>query len=250
MPAKAGIQTVPHVLGLWIPAFAGMTQIGAVGSVAQIFGPGADTVARTVLAGIAIAPFAFVAACYAIASSPHMTDEDITVTQPVPFSHEHHVGGLGIDCRFCHNGVESSPVAAVPPTETCMNCHSQIWTDAAMLEPVRHSLASGEPIHWRQVNRLPDYVYFDHSVHIAKGVGCTTCHGDVARMPLMRQAAPLTMGWCLDCHRNPAPKLRELADVFATDWAPPEDQDERGRRLMAKYHIHADTLTDCSLCHR
>jgi hypothetical protein len=218
--------------------------------VAQIFRPGADTIARSSLIAIAVLPFAFAAACYAIALSPHMTDEGIVVTQPVPFSHQHHVGGLGLDCRYCHNDVETSAVAAVPPTETCMTCHSQIWTNAAILEPVRQSLASGTPLRWRRVNQLPDYVYFDHSVHIAKGVGCTTCHGDIEHMPLMRQAAPLTMEWCLDCHRDPAPNLRALAEVFATDWRPPKDQDERGKRLMETYQIHVATLTDCSVCHR
>jgi hypothetical protein len=218
--------------------------------VAQIFKPGADTIARLILIAIAITPFVFAAVCYAIAVSPHMTDQGIVVTQPVPFNHEHHVGGLGIDCRYCHNGVETSTVAAVPPTETCMTCHSQIWTNAAMLEPVRQSFASGEPIHWRSVNKLPDYVYFDHSVHIANGVGCTTCHGEVEHMPLMRQVAPLTMQWCLDCHRDPAPNLRPLEDVFATDWHAPKDQDERGKHLMETYRIHIANLTDCSVCHR
>jgi hypothetical protein len=218
--------------------------------VAQIFRPGADTIARSTLIAIAFLPVAFAAACYAIALSPHTTDQGIVVTQPVPFSHQHHVGGLGIDCRYCHNDVETSSVAAVPPTETCMTCHSQIWTNAEMLEPVRRSLGSGTPIHWRRVNQLPDYVYFDHSVHIAKGVGCTICHGDIEHMPLMRQAAPLTMEWCLDCHRDPAPNLRALAEVFATDSRPPKDQDERGKRLMETYQIHVATLTDCSVCHR
>lgn len=217
---------------------------------AQIFRPRADTIARSILIAIAFGPFVLVAFCYAIGLTPHMTDEGIAVTQPVPFSHQHHVGGLGIDCRFCHSGVETSPIAAVPPTQTCMTCHSQIWTNAAMLEPVRQSLALGAPIHWRQVNQLPDYVYFDHSVHIAKGVGCTTCHGEVEDMPLMRQAVPLTMQWCLDCHRNPAPNLRAPDAIFATNWTPPADQQERGKRLMKKYHLHVSNLTDCSVCHR
>jgi hypothetical protein len=218
--------------------------------VAQIFRPGANSIARIVFVVLACAPFVFVAACYALALSPHMTAQGIVVTQPVPFSHKHHVGGLGIDCRYCHSGVERSATAGVPPTETCMTCHSQIWTNAGMLEPVRHSLAAGEPLHWRRVNQLPDYVYFNHSIHIAKGIGCTTCHGDVARMPLMRQAAPLTMGWCLDCHRNPAPHLRERQDLFAGDWNPPPDQYERDLRLMKEYSVHTAGLTDCSTCHR
>jgi hypothetical protein len=218
--------------------------------VAQLFKPGGDTIARSILMAIALAPFVFAAACYTIAVSPHMTDQGITVTQPVPFSHQHHVGGLGIDCRYCHSGVEVSTIAPIPATETCMTCHSQIWTNAAMLEPIRQSFASRKPIHWLSVSKLPDYVYFDHSVHIAKGVGCTTCHGEIERMPLMRQTAPLTMQWCLDCHRDPAPNLRALDEVFATDWQAPEDQDERGKRLMETYRIHVANLTDCSVCHR
>ena len=217
---------------------------------AQIFRPGANSVARCVMMAFAIAPFAFLAFSYALALSPYITGEDTTITQPVPFSHEHHVGGLGIDCRYCHTGVETSAFAGVPPTETCMTCHSQIWTNAAMLDPVRKSLADNEPIRWRRVNRLPDYVYFDHSIHIAKGVGCTTCHGNVDRMPLMRQAAPLTMGWCLDCHRDPTPNLRPKNEIFAVDWTPPPDQAKRGKMLMDEYHIHVGTLTDCSVCHR
>ncbi len=163
----------------------------------HLFRPYADTIARTVLVATLVVPFAAIAAGYWLSASPYETEQTVTVDQPVPFSHEHHVGGLGLDCRYCHTGVETSPVAGMPPTHTCMTCHSQLYTQAAMLAPVRESLAENKPIHWNKVNRLPDYVYFDHSIHIAKGVGCTTCHGPVATMPLMRQAAPLTMGWCL-----------------------------------------------------
>lgn len=217
---------------------------------AQIFRPGANSIARIVLAAIACAPFVFMAACYALALSPYLTGEGIVVTQPAPFSHQHHVGGLGIDCRYCHTAVETSAIAGVPPTETCMSCHSQIWTKAAMLAPIRRSLAEGQPIAWRRVNELPDYVYFNHSIHIAKGIGCTTCHGEIERMPLTRQAAPLTMSWCLDCHRNPAPHLREPQFLFATDWTPPPDQFERDLRLMKEYGVRTAGLTDCSTCHR
>ena len=153
-----------------------------------------------------------------------MTGRTQTLDQPVPFSHQHHVGGLGLDCRYCHAGVENSPVAGVPPTHTCMTCHSQLYTQTAMLAPVRESLANDTPIHWNKVNQLPDYVYFDHSIHIAKGVACATCHGDVTSMPLMRQTAPLTMDWCLDCHRNPAPNLGPVTDVFDPSPKPPADQ--------------------------
>jgi hypothetical protein len=216
----------------------------------QIFRPGANSIARCAIGALAIAPFAFVALSYALALSPYQTGENITITQPAPFSHEHHVGGLGLDCRHCHSGVETSAFAGVPATETCMTCHSQIWRNAAMLAPVRNSFSLNQPIHWRRVNVLPDYVYFDHSIHIAKGVGCTTCHGPVDHMPLMRQAAPLTMGWCLDCHRDPTPNLRAANEIFASDWTPPADQAERGRMLVEKYHIHVGSLADCSVCHR
>ena len=216
----------------------------------QLFRPSADTIARVVLVSLLVLPFALVGGAYAVMRSPYVTNRTITPVQPVPFSHEHHVNGLGLDCRYCHSSVETARVAGVPPTTTCMTCHSQLFTQAQMLAPVRESLAERKPIRWQRVNRLPDYVYFDHSIHVAKGVGCTTCHGAVASMPLMRQDAPLTMGWCLDCHRNPAPHLRQRAEVFDPLWKAPPDQAERGQRLLADYHIRTDHLTDCSTCHR
>jgi hypothetical protein len=216
----------------------------------QIFRPYADTVARSVLVAIIVVPFLAIAIGYWFIASNYITGQTITLDQPVPFSHQHHVGGLGLDCRYCHSGVERSPVAGIPPTHTCMTCHSQLYTNAQMLAPVRTSLAEQRPIHWNKVNKLPDYVYFDHSIHIAKGVGCTTCHGPVDYMPLMRQAAPLTMGWCLECHRDPAPNLRQLAEVVDPDWTAPVDQMAQGHALLVKYHIDTEHLTDCSVCHR
>jgi Cytochrome c7 and related cytochrome c len=182
--------------------------------------------------------------------SPYVTNQSVTRTQPVPFSHAHHVGSLGLDCRYCHTSVSTARFASVPPTETCMTCHSQLWTNAQMLAPVRKSLATNTPIRWQRVHVLPDYVYFDHSIHIAKGVGCSTCHGEVDRMPLMRQAAPLTMGWCLDCHRHPEKAVRPRDKVFDMAWTPPPDQIAKGRQLMTEYHIDTAHLTDCSKCHR
>jgi hypothetical protein len=217
---------------------------------AQIFRPYADTVARVVLLSIPVVPFLAIYLAYELSRSEYVTGQTITLDQPVPFSHEHHVGGLGLDCRYCHTGVEASATAGVPPTHTCMTCHSELYTQAAMLAPVRASLAEDRPIHWNKVNRLPDYVYFDHSIHVTKGVGCSTCHGAVDRMPLMRQAAPLTMGWCLDCHRDPAPNLRPAAAVFDPEWKPADDQLEQGRKLLASYLIDNTHLTDCSVCHR
>ena len=216
----------------------------------QLFRPGADTIARTLLVGILVMPFVSIGLAYAVMRSPYITGQSVTVTQPVPFSHRHHVGGIGLDCRYCHTSAESARFAGLPPTMTCMTCHSQLYTQTAMLAPVRESLAQHRPIHWQRVNRLPDYVYFDHSIHLAKGVGCTTCHGAVAEMPLMQQAAPLTMQWCLDCHRDPKPYLRPQAAVFDPFWSAPSDQRERGRQLFADYHIKTEHLTDCSKCHR
>ena len=216
----------------------------------QLFRPAADTIARIVLVAILVFPFAAAGAVYAVMRSPYVTGQSIVRNQPVPFSHQHHVGGLGLDCRYCHASVESSSYAGMPATTTCMTCHSQLYTNAQMLAPVRVSLAEKRPIRWNRVNGLPDYVYFDHSIHIAKGVGCTTCHGQVEQMPLMRQSAPLTMSWCLDCHRDPAPHLRPPSEIFSTDWSAPEGQLERGRQLLAQYHIKTEHLTDCSRCHR
>ncbi len=217
---------------------------------AQIFQPRANTIARLVLLAIPTVPVVALLIGYEVMRSPYVTRQDVTRDQPVPFSHEHHVGGLGIDCRYCHTSVTQSRFAGLPATHICMSCHSQLWTQAPMLAPVRESLADGQPIHWQRVNTLPGYVYFDHSVHVANGVGCTTCHGPVARMALMRQAAPLTMGWCLDCHRDPAPNLRPREAIFDPYWTPPPDQDVQGKRLLEEYHIRTDHLTDCSVCHR
>jgi hypothetical protein len=168
--------------------------------------------------------------------------------QPVPFSHAHHVAGLGIDCRYCHTSVETSATAGIPPTKTCMNCHSQIWSDSPTLEPVRESFRSERSIEWVKVNDLPDFVYFNHSAHVNQGVGCTTCHGRVDRMPLMWQEASLTMEWCLDCHRHPERYLRPREEVFNASYEPPADQLALGRSLAAQYGIH--TRTSCSTCHR
>ena len=170
--------------------------------------------------------------------------------QPVPFSHKHHVSGLGLDCRYCHTTVEVSQNAGIPPTHTCMTCHSQIWTNAEILAPVRQSLAENKPLRWARVYTLPDYVYFDHSIHIAKGVGCTECHGPIGDMPLTWKATTLYMSWCLSCHRDPAPNLRAPSAVFDPDWTPSVDQVGQGRLLLAQYRIDNKHLTDCSVCHR
>src|SRR5438552_5395760 len=167
---------------------------------AQIFRQSSTTFFRVTIVGLALAFFGFWGVVYAIYLSPYTTGERVPRSQDVPFSHQHHVAGLGIDCRYCHTSVETSSFAGLPPTHTCMSCHSQVWTGAPMLEPVRESFRTGKSLVWNRVNDLPDFVYFNHSIHINKGVGCNTCHGPVDRMPLMYNFASLQMEWCLDCH--------------------------------------------------
>lgn len=216
----------------------------------QIFRPRANTLARLFLVGIVLVPLAVLSLVMLYWRSTWATDVGSYVEQAVPFSHEHHVGGLGIDCRYCHTGVEESAFAGYPPTHTCMSCHSQLWTGAPMLAPVRQSLARGEPLRWHRVHDLPDFVYFNHSIHVAKGVGCTTCHGQIDEMPLMMKANTLYMGWCLECHREPEKYLRPREAVFDPDYVPPDDQLSLGRRLVGLYGVQKGRLTDCSVCHR
>lgn len=215
---------------------------------AQIFRSYADSVLRLGLVSLIAAPFLAAGLGMALVRSGYATGQDRTPVQPVPFSHAHHTAEVGIDCRYCHSGVETSAEAGLPPTRTCMTCHSQLWTDAEMLKPVRESLAAGERLRWTRVNTLPDYVYFDHSIHIAKGVACTTCHGAVGGMRLTRQAAPLSMGWCLDCHRAPGRNLSPRRALFAPF---PEEHDMADiHALLADYGVSPKGLTDCSVCHR
>jgi hypothetical protein len=216
----------------------------------NLFPPVADTIARAVLVFVLVAPFVAFGGAYALMRSAYVTGQSITLNQPIPFSHAHHVGEEGIDCRYCHTSVEHAAFAGLPPTKTCMTCHSQLFTNAPMLAPVRDSLARNKPIHWVRVHRLPAYVYFDHSVHVKNGIGCSTCHGAVQTMPLMRQTAPLTMGWCLDCHRDPKPYLRPRDKIFDMQWQPAADQGEQAEKLLVQYHIETEHLTDCSRCHR
>jgi len=181
-------------------------------------------------------------------ASGYNTGEGATLTQPVPFSHDHHFAGLGIDCRYCHTSVETSSFAGIPPISTCMNCHKEIWTNAELLEPIREAWRTGVPVEWERVHDLADFVYFNHSIHVAKGIGCETCHGRVDRMPLMLQHAPLTMAWCLDCHRDPAKYVRPREEVYTFGWEPPEPQSVLGPRLVEEYDVQS--LTYCSVCHR
>jgi hypothetical protein len=184
----------------------------------------------------------------ALERSDLVTQANQFIEQPVQFSHQHHAGGIGIECRYCHTSVEVSPSAGIPPTKTCINCHSQIWNQSAYLEPVRASFRDDRPLNWIRVHDLPDFVYFNHSIHVSKGVGCETCHGRVDRMPLMFQARSLQMEWCLDCHRHPERYVRPREAVFDMVYAHPSNQLELGARLVAEYRIRR--MTDCSTCHR
>jgi hypothetical protein len=180
--------------------------------------------------------------------SPKTTDVGYAPIQPVPYSHAVHVGQLGIDCLYCHNTVEETAHAAIPPTQTCMNCHSAIRTNSEKLIPVRQSYATGMPVEWIRVHDLPDYVYFNHSAHVRRGVGCVSCHGRIDTMEVVSQVEPLSMGWCLDCHRNPERHLRPVEFVTAMDWVPEDDQLVLGRRLREEYDINPKV--DCNTCHR
>jgi hypothetical protein len=216
--------------------------------VAQHFSRNANTFARLFLV-VAICGLAALG-CYGywIVESPYETRQSVPREQPVPFSHEHHAGDLGIDCRYCHSTVETSSFANIPATKVCMNCHSQMWAVAPDLEPVRQSYRTGKSIQWTRVHDLPDFVYFDHSIHVNKGVGCSTCHGQVDKMPLTWQAQSLRMEWCLACHRNPERYVRPVERVFDMSYRAPSDQIALGKRLVEQYHIQS--LTSCSTCHR
>ena len=219
----------------------------------QVFGKSSNSWFRGLLASAIVGFFGIWGVGYAIYRSPYTTDVGVPRAQPVPFSHQHHVSGLGLDCRYCHTSVEKSAFAGVPPTETCMTCHSQVWRDAPVLAPVRDSLASGQPIHWTRVNQTPDFVFFNHSIHVNKGIGCSTCHGPVGDMPITWKDQSLYMRWCLDCHEAPQRHLRPQSEIYNTQWQAPPDQEQRGKELAAFYHLsptRLQQLRDCSMCHR
>lgn len=215
---------------------------------AQIFHPSFNTLSKVSIFGAVFFLGAAVWAWDTMLRSPYNTQVDVAREQPVPFSHKHHVQGLGLDCRFCHSSVEESAFAGIPPTKTCMGCHSLVWKDAPMLEPVRESYRSDLPIPWTRVHDLPDFAYFDHSIHVKKGVGCTTCHGQVDEMPLMWRTQSLNMDWCLACHRDPAANVRPRERVFDVDWKPGSLSGEERATLAREYHLKS--MTDCSTCHR
>jgi hypothetical protein len=215
---------------------------------AQLFTSRATTVFRVALT---LAPVALVAAgvlAYGWARSGSAWGIGRPAPQPVPFRHDLHAGSLGLDCRHCHAEVERAASAGMPSAQTCMSCHAQVLYGASVLQPVRTALALDEPIVWRSVSRVPDHAYFHHGAHVAAGVGCETCHGRVDRMPRTVRAESLSMGFCLDCHRDPVPRLRPKEDVFAFGRAP--GRADLPRETQALYHAAVPRLTSCSTCHR
>ena len=218
---------------------------------AQIFHRSANNVAKisivvvVVLAGVA--GFAYTQ----IARSSYLTGRYMEKQQPVQFSHKHHVGDDGIDCRYCHTAVETSYSAGIPPTQTCMNCHSQIWSDSPYLEPVRASYRDNKPLEWERVHDLPEFVYFNHSIHIAKGVGCSTCHGQIDNMPAVYQENTLQMEWCLSCHREPEKFIRPKSQIYNMNWQDGDLAPKEREQLKADYKIRPkELMTSCSTCHR
>ena len=215
---------------------------------AQIFHRSTNTLARVSIYGALLILLALGYVVDVMNRTSYLTDVNTARSQPVPFSHKHHSGELGLDCRYCHTSVEVSSSAGIPATETCMACHSQIWNNAAMLEPVRASYRDSKPLEWTRVNAVPDFVYFNHSIHVAKGVGCTTCHGPVGEMNMTWRGESLYMRWCLECHNAPEKFLRPRSEVFNAFYQPPENQLELGRKLVQEYHVRK--VTDCTGCHR
>jgi hypothetical protein len=214
-----------------------------------IFPKWLDSLRPVIVVGVfGILPVYVIALVY-YAGSPRTTDVGYQPEQPVPYSHALHAGELGIDCRYCHTTVGKAASAAIPPTQTCMNCHATIYPESPLLLPVRESFSTGMSVPWVRVHDLPDYVYFNHSAHVSRGVGCAECHGRVDRMEVVYQVESLSMGWCLDCHRDPAPRLRPLDKVTDLAWEPHADERlDLGRRLQDQFDIHPSE--DCSTCHR
>ena len=217
----------------------------------QIFNPSTNTLSRVSIFG-AVVLLALAAWVFATLNrSSYATRQGLILAQPVPFSHDHHVSAIGIDCRYCHTAVEQSSAAGIPPTATCMTCHSQIWAQSPMLEPVRASFASGAPIAWTRIHDLPGFAYFNHSIHVAKGIGCATCHGRIDRMALTWQASTMQMEWCLECHRDPARFVQPRETVFSPTWQPPGNAtDEAALRAELARSYRLKSKMSCSTCHR
>jgi predicted CXXCH cytochrome family protein len=210
-----------------------------------------NTVSK-VMAGLALlVPALAIGGIWYTARTPFQTGERVDIDQPVQFDHRHHNWEQGIDCRYCHTAVESSANAGIPSTTVCIGCHGQVWNRSPRLEPVRKAFFEEKPIEWAKVHDLPEFVYFNHSIHVNKGVGCAQCHGRVDQMPTVHQYASLTMSWCLECHRNPGPNLRPLEEVTSMTWQPPAGEAERtklAQDLVEKLNVHPRQA--CDTCHR
>jgi hypothetical protein len=214
----------------------------------QIFRRSANTLSKVSLFGVLSLVGGLILLAMVLGRSAYVTRANEYIEQPIQFSHLHHVTDDGIDCRYCHTSVETSPFAGIPPTKTCMNCHSQLFATEPILEPVRASFRDDKPLHWVRVHDLPDFVYFNHSIHVKKGMGCETCHGRVDQMPLMQQVNTLQMEWCLNCHRNPENYVRPRSEITTMGYRPPVPQSVIGPQLVKEYGINS--LTSCSTCHR
>jgi hypothetical protein len=230
----------------------------------QIFHPSTNTIAKLSIVAVVLGVPTIGVASYAFNLS-YGINLNVPLDQPVQFSHKHHVGDDGIDCRYCHTSVEKSAYAGVPPTETCMTCHSQLWSESPLLEPVRESYRTGRPIQWERVHDLPDFAFFNHSIHLKKGIGCVSCHGRVDEMPITRKHSDLSMRWCLDCHRNPEPNLRPQSRIFDLAWklVPSEregtvteviQESDTMRQIRVSPDVYnilgRHQMTNCSTCHR
>lgn len=218
---------------------------------AQIFNKSANNIAKiSMIMVVVLAGGAFYFYTQ-ISRSSYLTGRYLEKQQPVQFSHKHHVGDDGIDCRYCHQTVETTASAGMPPTQTCMNCHSQLWADSPYLEPVRASYRDNKPIEWQRVHDLPEYAYFNHSIHVAKGVGCSTCHGQIDNMPAVYQENTLQMEWCLACHKNPEQFIRPKSEIYNMQWQDGDINEAERAKLKADYKIRSrEMMTSCSTCHR
>jgi hypothetical protein len=213
-----------------------------------LFRPRHNTLAQVSLFIVAAGALGVPGGLMLYARTPYARGMQDPIEQPIQFDHRHHSRDEGIDCRYCHNTVDRSPSAGIPATQLCLNCHSQVWNKSPLLAPLRDSFFQNKPINWRRVHRVPDFVFFDHSIHVNKGVGCVSCHGRIDKMAAVEKAAPLTMGWCLECHRRPENNIRPVEEVTNMDWSPEGDPEEAGRLFAAKNQVH--TRTSCTTCHR
>jgi len=218
---------------------------------AQFFNKSANNIARISMVGAAVLAATAGLAYTQLARSSYLTGIYVEKQQPIQFSHKHHVGDDGIDCRYCHQTVETTASAGMPSTQTCMNCHAQLWGESEYLEPTRESFRENKPIEWERVHDLPEYTYFNHSIHIAKGVGCSTCHGEIDNMPAVYQNETLQMEWCLACHREPEKFIRPKGEIYNMQWQNADASENQRKELKADYKIRSkEMLTSCSVCHR